>query len=243
MNVSRYPEPGRAARPSRSGLNALLIACAVTVALSFIPFASIVLYPIRLFVTFVHESSHALVAIVTGGSVSEIVIHPDASGYTLTSGGYEPLIATAGYLGATAFGAWLLALGRTPGHARFALLAAASIAGGATVLFVRPWDNLFGFCWGIVIAVGLAIARKRLAPAAAELLAMFLGVQCALNALLDLRTLIELSTRYGGEPTDAALMAQLTHVPSVAWAFSWSILALVILWRGLRRYWVREKVG
>jgi hypothetical protein len=188
-------------------------------------------------VTFVHESSHALVAILTGGSVSEIVIHPNASGYTLTAGGFEPLIATAGYLGATAFGAWLLALGRTPGHARFALLVAAAISGGATILFVRPWDNLFGFFWGVVITIGLIVARKRLTPASAELLTMFLGVQCALNALLDLRTLIDLSANYAGEPTDAALMAQLTNIPAVGWAFVWSALALVILWRGLRRYW------
>lgn len=235
MDVQYAPAAG-STKPSRSGFRALLIACALTAVISYIPYASIALYPIRLFVTFVHESSHALTAILTGGSVSEIVIHADASGYTLTSGGIEPLIASAGYIGATAYGAWLLALGRTPGRARFALLVSAAISGGATVLFVHPWHNLFGFFWGVVITVGLIVARKRLNPAGAELLAMFLGVQCALNALLDLRTLIDISTRYANEPTDAALMAQLTHIPAVVWAFAWGLLALVILWRGLSPY-------
>lgn len=239
MGIQGYSEVAAKSRPTKSGLKVLLIACAITAVVANIPLASIALYPIRLFVTFVHESSHALTAILTGGSVSEIDIFRDASGYTLTSGGFGQLIATAGYIGATAYGAWILWLCRNPGHAKFVLLVSAVISGGATVLFVHPWHNLFGFCWGIVITIGLVVARMRLSPASAELLAMFLGVQCALNALLDLRTLIDLSTIDNGQPTDAVLMAQLTHVPAVVWAFAWSGLALFILFRGLRPYWQR----
>jgi len=212
------------------------------VALSFIPLASIVLYPIRLFVTFVHESSHALVALMTGGHVSEIVIQPDASGYTVVSQGIAPLIDTAGYIGATTYGAWLLALGRKPGRSRLALTVSALIAGAATILFVRPWHNPFGFVWGVAIAGSLLVARARLKDSTAEMLAMFLGVQCALNALLDLHTLIFLSARYeGGPPTDAVLMAQTTHVPALIWAVLWAALAITILWHGLRPYWAKSK--
>jgi len=221
---------------TKSGLNALLIACGLTLLIAYVPMASIVLYPIRLFVTFVHESCHALTAILTGGRVSEIVIHPDASGFTLTTGGFEPAIAAAGYLGATVFGAWLLALGRTPGRARIALLVSALISGLATALFVHPWVNLFGFLWGVVITVGLVVGRNCLKGASAELLAMFLGLQCAINALLDLRTLVELSV-YRGEPTDAAMMAGLTGIPATFWALTWGALALVIVFVGIRPYW------
>jgi len=235
-------EPELSVRPAatKSGLNALLLACGLTLLIAYVPLASIALYPIRLFVTFVHESSHALTAIVTGGRVSEIVIHPDASGFTLTSGGYEPAIAAAGYLGATVFGAWLLALGRTPGRARIALAISALISGLATALFVHPGINLFGFLWGIAITVGLVVARNCLTAASAELLAMFLGLQCAINALLDLRTLVEL-TVYQGEPTDAALMAALTGVPATVWALTWGALALVIVVVGIRPYWKQAR--
>ncbi len=37
--------------PSRSALGSLLLACALTVALWFVPVASFALYPLRLFVT------------------------------------------------------------------------------------------------------------------------------------------------------------------------------------------------
>ena len=240
MSLKEQPELTVRPTTTKSGLNALLIACGLTILINYVPMASIALYPIRLFVTFVHESSHALTAILTGGRVSEIVIHPDASGVTLTTGGFEPAIAAAGYLGATAFGAWLLALGRTPGRARFALLASALISGLATALCVHPWVNLFGFLWGVVITVGLVVARNCLRAASAELLAMFLGVQCAINALLDLRTLIELSV-YQGQPTDAALMAALTGIPATVWALTWGALALVIVIGGVLPYWKQVK--
>jgi len=227
------------AAPPKTGLNALIIACVLTVLISFIPFASAALYPIRLFVTFVHESSHALIALLPGGSVAEIVIRPDASGFTLTTGGNMAAISAAGYLGATAFGAWLLALCRTPGRAKVALTVAASISGLATVVYIHPWINPFGFFWGVAITMGLVIARNTLTAASMELLVLFLGVQCAINALLDLRTLVTLTT-FDNEPTDAVLMAATTHVPALFWALAWGALALVMVFAGLRPYWRRK---
>jgi hypothetical protein len=66
----------------------LLIATALTIALWFVPYAEYLVYPVRLFVTFVHESSHALVAVLTGGSVQSLTISADGSGvvYSMGSG-------------------------------------------------------------------------------------------------------------------------------------------------------------
>ena len=50
-------------------MRGMLTASALAIALIFVPFASIVTYPCNLFVTLVHESSHALAALATGGSV------------------------------------------------------------------------------------------------------------------------------------------------------------------------------
>ena len=114
----RSPTPPRVPVASRSALGSLLLACVLTVALWFVPVASSVLYPLRLFVTFIHEGSHALAATLTGGSAQQIVVQPDASGYTLTAGGWPIIIVMAGYLGATAYGALMLTLARRPKAAR-----------------------------------------------------------------------------------------------------------------------------
>jgi hypothetical protein len=229
--------PEAPAIPTRAGLTTLLWACAITVVLWFVPLASLALYPLRLFVTFIHEGSHALTALLTGGHVFRIVIDPDASGYTLTQGGWEPLIVMAGYLGATAYGAGPLALGRRPAFARPALSASAIWVGLLTLVFVRPWINPFGFFWGLAIVIALLLASWRLSARGTELLAMFLGVQCVVNALFDLRTLVGLSSGFGGPPTDAVLMSQIVPLPPLVWALLWCCAALAVLAFALRPYW------
>ena len=88
----------------------MLTASALAIALIFVPFASIVTYPCNLFVTLVHESSHALAALATGGSVESITVSPDTSGLTMTRGGSRLITLCAGYTGATLFGAVILVL-------------------------------------------------------------------------------------------------------------------------------------
>ncbi len=223
--------------PSRPALTTLLLACAASLALWYVPYASILLYPLRLFVTFIHEGSHALAAALTGGVARQIFIQPDASGVTETLGGWNIVIVMAGYLGATAYGALLLTLARRPALARLALGLSGLIMVLLDLLLVR---NGFGWGWGIALAAGLLLAANRLPAKAAELTAMFLGVQCVLNALFDLKTLVGLSVP-GGPVSDAVLMSQMIPLPPVVWAVLWGALSLGILGAALRPFWRAAK--
>ncbi|WP_416876708.1 M50 family metallopeptidase [Litorimonas sp.] len=69
------------------------------------------LYPIRLFVTFLHEFGHAFGALISGGSVEYIRINPDSGGATVTRGGSQALIISGGYLGSVFFGNILVFIG------------------------------------------------------------------------------------------------------------------------------------
>jgi len=62
--------------------------------------------------------------------------------------------------------------------------------------------QLFGLFWGILITAGLLVAGLNLPKEAAGWTAAFIGVQCVLNALFDLRTLFTLSVS-SFTPTDA----------------------------------------
>ncbi len=64
------------------------------------------LYPIRIFVTFLHEFGHAAGAVLTGGKVYNIELLPGAGagGSTLSSGGFRPVVIMGGYLGSALFG-------------------------------------------------------------------------------------------------------------------------------------------
>lgn len=104
----------------------LALATGLTLILSVVPFAEVLTYPIRLFVTFIHEGSHALATILTGGSVSSMTVAVDESGLTWSRGGFRPLISSAGYLGTTIFGAVLLFLAQKESRAK-ALLSACGV--------------------------------------------------------------------------------------------------------------------
>ena len=225
--------------PTREGnaLSTLLIACVVTAALWFVPYAAFLTYPIRLLVTFLHEGGHALATLMTGGLVRGMAIFPDGSGVTYTQGGAEGAIIPAGYLGATLYGAGLIALLRGRAHGRALLLVTGLFIGILTLAFIRPWANLFGFGWGVGLTALLVAAGLRLGRRPADWAAAFLGIQCALNALFDLRTLLQLSWGLPvGHPvqTDAAQMARLIPLPAVVWAVLWIGVSVAMLWLVLR---------
>lgn len=228
----------RLADDARPHAKTLLLATLLTVALWFIPFADVLTYPFRLFVTFIHEGGHALAAVLTGNTVQSLTISPNASGEVLaTQGGLlsQTFISSAGYLGATLYGALLLFLIRRSIAARFVLLASAGFILTMTLGY-GLWNG-FTLVTGISLTLGLVAAAKFLRPRAATFLMSFLAVQCVLNALFDLKTLFYLSSPFGNEvQTDAANMATATGIPAFVWSFVWIALALMILSLAMRTY-------
>jgi hypothetical protein len=70
--------------------------------------------PIDLYLIAWHETMHAAGAWLTGGAVHSIDVRAH-DGATTTSGGFFPIIAMAGYVGTSLWGAGLLASARRPG--------------------------------------------------------------------------------------------------------------------------------
>src|SRR5678815_5980916 len=108
----------------------LLTAAVISIVLWFIPFAEIVTYPFRIFVTFIHEGGHAIAALLTGNSVESLSIATNASGETYTTQGglfSQVFISSAGYLGSILYGSLLLILIRKSVAARLVLLGSAIV--------------------------------------------------------------------------------------------------------------------
>lgn len=221
---------------NRIARNYLLGASALSILLSFIPFAGLLVYPFKLFVTFIHEGGHALATLATFGAVEHIAINPDTSGVTLSLGGMAIIIASAGYLTSTLYGAALLIICRNGKNAKAALGLSAAAVLGLTVFFM---SGLFGWIVGIVLTAGLIFFAVVSNPKVAHFFLSFLAVQCCLNALYDLRTLFLLSTMTR-EASDAVNMQRLTMIPAVVWASLWLGLSLIVLWLALRRYFERS---
>lgn len=217
---------------ARDSILFLIIATALTIIISYIPFGWAVVYPIRLFVTFIHEGGHAAAALLTFGSVDRLTIFADASGVTYTRGGLSLLIASAGYLTSTLFGAALLVFCRDGARAKAVLTGTAAIILAITFAFTV---DSFSWVTGILLTgglIGVAIAAR---PRIAHFLLSFLAVQCCLNALFDLRTLFLISATSNAH-SDAYNMQEVTLIPAVIWAMIWIILSLMALVIALRYY-------
>ena len=74
-------------------------------------YGKLILYPIRMLVTFLHEFGHAFGAIITGGRVANLEIRPDGSGVCWTAGGSRAVILMGGYIGSAIFGNLLFYIG------------------------------------------------------------------------------------------------------------------------------------
>lgn len=219
----------------------LLLACLLTLALWFIPFAEVVTYPIRLFVTFIHESGHALAALATLGEVNRIALDWSGSGVTFTRGGLGILISSAGYLTTTLYGSVLLLFLRRERNAKTAAMATGALLLLMTLLF---GGNLVAWLAGLVFGAGCLLLGLRGKPRFIHFCMSFLAIQCLLNAFYDLRTLLFVSAYDPAFPTDARNMSQATggFLPPVVWAVGWAMLSmavvvvtLVVYYRSLRQ--------
>jgi hypothetical protein len=243
-------------RDARPQVRTLLIAAALSIALWFIPFAEILTYPFRIFVTFIHEGGHAIAALLTGNSVESLSVAMNASGETYTTQGglfSQVFVSSAGYLGAMLYGALLLFLIRRAVAARVVLLGSAALIFGLT-LFYGLWKPFVNAAWtgipftitaGVLLSLGLVLLARYASARIATFFVSFLAVQCVLNALLDLKNVFFLSSPFHASvPTDALNMANATGIPAIIWAVLWITLSVLILSTALRFYAVsRHRAG
>ena len=204
----------------------LLLASALTLVLSFIPFAGVITYPIRLFVTFIHEAGHALAALATFGGVKRISLEWSGSGLTFTQGGWGVMISSAGYLTTTLYGAALLLLLRRERNARIVATATGGLLLLLTVLF---GGNIVAWLAGLGFGAGCLWLGIKAKPTVAHFVMSFLGLQCLLNAFYDLTALMYLSALDPGFHTDARNMAQATGLPAIVWAVGWAVMSLTVV--------------
>jgi hypothetical protein len=241
-------------RDARPQATLLLTAAVLSILLWFIPFAEVLTYPFRLFVTFIHEGGHALAALVTGNSVESLSIATNASGETYTTQGglfSQMLVASAGYIGSMIYGVTLLVMIRRAVAARVVLIASAALILLLTIIYgvYKPVVSgaalsgiPFTFFAGALLTLGLVAVARFANSRLATFFLSFLAVQCVLNALLDLKTVFFLSTPFGPRlPSDAVNMANATGIPALVWASVWITMSVGILLLTMRLYVATRK--
>src|SRR4029077_4490029 len=132
------------------------------------------LYPFKLFTTWVHECGHALMTVLVGGRVPSIAIEPDTSGTTRTfvpvGRAARGLVASSGYLGAALVGCLLMVATRVERWAHAILLGLGAFMLLTLVFWMR---NAFGFVvvllWGVAL---ISLASRGIGNASRFLLSL-----------------------------------------------------------------------
>lgn len=196
--------------------------------LSGVPYLHV---PLTWFETLFHESSHALMALITGGHVARLELHLDGSGLTWSAGGFRPLISFAGYAGAILWGAglYLLASGVSVRTARGVVVALMCLG----VLESTTWLAFSPASW-LIMATLLAILGASLwRPVArvARHILRFIGIYVLLSGI---RSPTWILAGAGNGHSDADDLRGMLWVPASVWVVLWvslGLLALVILYR------------
>lgn len=239
-------------------LIATLVSIGIWVASWYFPFANYLVYPLQLFATFIHEGSHVLATLMTGGTVQSLTVSPDTSGvvWSLTQEGnwiQAFLVSSAGYVGTTIFGVLLLTWFRFGYSSRNALYISSGFVGVMTLIFglLAPMWNVFNGQFtilsvaftvisGAVLTGGLFAVAKYAKDKWVNFALAFLAVQCLLNAIFSLKDLFLISATTDAQ-SDAANMAQATGIPSLNWVVLWIFISIIVISLGLRVYAVSNQ--
>ncbi len=176
-----------------------------------------ILYPIRLFVTFLHEFGHAAGALITGGAVEYIAIETNSAGVTSTFNGNRSVILMGGYIGSAIFGNLLFYIGarrhKWVKPTLVLVIAAMLITGFIWYNTLFTTAVLCGFS-AILFIVGFKTKYGR------EIL-MLLGLASIIYIIQDFNV---------GPTSDLAQMErELKYIPAKVWMYIWLGIVLAIL--------------
>jgi Peptidase M50B-like len=190
--------------------------------LAYVLWETPVVYPLKIFVVFMHEISHGLAALATGGQIERIELSAAQGGLCITRGGSRFLILNAGYLGSLVLGALLVVAGARSRHDRAILGLIGVVTLLVTVIYVR---SLFGFLYGLLAAATLLLVAARLPHTASDVALRVIGAVSCLYAVWDIASDVLLRTV---RDSDAGALAELTGVPAVVWGAFWGLLSLAV---------------
>lgn len=185
-------------------------------------FGALLLYPVTLLVTILHEMGHALGALITGGSVEGLQINPDGSGYTTTRGGSAGVILIGGYLGSAILGNVLFHIGaRYHRMSQGALLSLAGVMALAGLIWFESFEST-GILWVFAMTLGFIALKTRWD----QDVLMFLGLAAVLYIIQDFNV---------GPSSDLAMYEKVVGVfPAQIWMYIWLGLAAILFFLNLR---------
>ncbi|MCU4162486.1 M50 family metallopeptidase [Carboxylicivirga caseinilyticus] len=196
------------------------------VLIRFVPYGSLMLYPITLLVTIFHETGHALFALITGGSVHGIQINNDGSGYAMVAGGWAILVIPGGYIGSALWGNLILfvALYKEK-YIKWVLYLIMAVLTFSAIV----WFNSIGSTVLLLVFAALFFWLSKASKTIQVYTLLAIGATTLFYIFLDFN---------GGPSSDLAQFTKLLpFLPQFVWAVAWLVAVSYITYLTIRRSW------
>ncbi len=232
MNITQQPTK-KVDRVDPEELGRLIVYFVLAVLL----WDTIFLYPIKLFVVILHEFSHGLAAVVTGGEIVKIEINPEIGGFCWTRGGNRAVTLSAGYVGSIVLGALIVLITSRTKYDNILGIVIGTLLIVLTLLFIR---NMFGVLFTAGLGAALVVLCVYARNSVADFLLKFIGMASCLYAIIDIKDdlidrTVDGTGMYAGIKSDAFALAEHLGFPqlSVAIGIFWMIVSLIVFFKVL----------
>eukprot|EP01056_Protomagalhaensia_sp_Gyna25_P002931 Protomagalhaensia_sp_Gyna_25__2930@NODE_2718_length_927_cov_273_486486_g2266_i0_p1_GENE_NODE_2718_length_927_cov_273_486486_g2266_i0NODE_2718_length_927_cov_273_486486_g2266_i0_p1_ORF_typecomplete_len259_score15_41Peptidase_M50B/PF13398_6/2_1e41Gaa1/PF04114_14/0_14Gaa1/PF04114_14/1_1e03DUF2371/PF10177_9/4e02DUF2371/PF10177_9/0_53Ndc1_Nup/PF09531_10/0_27Sec61_beta/PF03911_16/2_7e03Sec61_beta/PF03911_16/5_4e03Sec61_beta/PF03911_16/1_9e03Sec61_beta/PF03911_16/5_6Sec61_beta/PF03911_16/1_4e04ALMT/PF1 len=205
---------------------------------------SVILAPVKLVVTFLHEASHALATYLTCGKVTGIEVNENFGGVTYSKGGNRCITLTAGYIGSVLWGCifLFLSVGKTSRLVGAAIFIAACVI---TPLVLRVKTKRTCGCRSgthiilllCILTLGAIMAAfwvwremKTLKVDPVQIYLLSIGTWCTLHALYDVTSdtfIHKVDDRTRGQ-SDAVMLANEICGTARMWGLIWSLVSFTV---------------
>ncbi|MBZ0187399.1 MAG: M50 family metallopeptidase, partial [Candidatus Obscuribacterales bacterium] len=207
--------------------------------LAKLPFSDFLFAPLNQFATMIHEMSHAIACVLTGGHVSGMTIVPDGMGHgglTRCDGGIRFIHIQAGYLGTALAGCLLVYFGQFKHLSKKILIAMGLAMFLATIFFMAPglfsplfFQAFLSLLWGLALSGVTVYAGYKLKDSFANMTLLFLAIHIALDSLRSIGTVIMATIFATHIWSDATTMQDLYGMPAILWSFLWLTISVGML--------------
>ncbi|WP_256367915.1 M50 family metallopeptidase [Ruegeria sp. HKCCD9179] len=187
-----------------------------------------VVVPLKILIVFLHELSHAVTIILTGGSVESFSISPQQGGLVIGRGGNRFLSLSAGYLGSLLLGMGLLIIALRTRADRTVLAGFGGVMCLVALLYIRDLFALV-FCIGVgsaMIATAWYLRRE-----VSDLVLRVIGLTSVIYVPFDI---FDDTIRRSGMRSDAFMLAEEFGGTTMMWGGVWLVLSALAIYLCLR---------
>lgn len=184
---------------------------------SFLP---IINAPFMWITVFLHETSHGVAALLTGGTIEKIELHLIGSGLCYTRGGIRFIILNAGYIGTVIWGFIIYEMADEISAKNTNLLA---IFFSTLITISAIFYGRDIITWGILFVLfSLFVSILKLQDSFLMKLALkFIGIYVLLDSVRAPLYLID-GRHYG----DGAKLSDVTGIPEMFWIILWLAIGI-----------------